>query len=236
MNKTYRARFVPALLSAAVLLGGCSLQDKIGQLNEEPWEPDATAFQIMEDGTVKETLLEKLDRDYYMGAEVSAMVQSAVADYNAAAGGQRVTAEPVLGNETSVKVVLTYASDEDCAAFNNTVFFSGSMLDAEMSGYLFYQDFAHVEKNGSLKEGISWEEVLSHKEYQAVICDRFHKVQVPGKIVYLSEGATLERADVAVPDLSDGPQDAVSIYLPGVSNDADREREQEKNYLFVIYE
>ncbi len=234
--KTLKIRSLAAALSAALLLGGCGLTDEIGLNKEEPWEPDASALQIAADGSVTETLLEKLDRDYYQGAEISAMVQEAVADYNREAGAERVSADPVLAGKTTVKVVLRYASGEDCAAFNRSVFFSGSMLDAEMAGYLFYQDFARVEKDGSIKNGISWEQVLSHKEYQVVVCDRYHKVQVPGRIVYLSEGASLEGGDIAVPDEPEETGSAVSLYLPGVSRDVEKEREQEKNYLYIIYE
>ena len=242
--KTLKIRSLAAAWSAALLLGGCGLTDEIGLNKEEPWEPDASALQIAADGSVTETLLEKLDRDYYQGAEISAMVQEAVADYNREAGAERVSADPVLAGKTTVKVVLRYASGEDCAAFNRSVFFSGSMLDAEMAGYLFYQDFARVEKDGSIKNGISWEQVLSHKEYQVLVTDLTHVVRMPAKVKYVSANASVAEGKIVRPEASGTdskePEGLVlpssAVYAGKGSSRQISEAEQEEAYLYIIYE
>lgn len=193
-----RAGLLPAALVFACLLTACTAAGK------NDWTPDRTAVQMTESGKVTETVFETLDKSYYNASELSAMITDEISAYTAEHGDGTVTQDSISVEGDDVKLVLSYASGDDYAAFNGISFFNGSMLDAQMAGYTFDGYFYSVTDGKTGGEEISSEEPLSHKEYTVLVTDDFsHAVNVPGKIEYVSAGArmidsyTAEPADVS---------------------------------------
>ena len=138
------------LLFGALTLTGCELLGDSWQ----PQEPDAVS--IAEDGSVTETVKDTLDADYYNATELETMIQSEVAKYNESHGEDTIQVDKLETEEGNVNLVLKYASAKDYAEFNNTEFFYGTVISAQLEGYLFDVPYKKVEDGtvqGSAVEG-----------------------------------------------------------------------------------
>ena len=232
-------------LSGATFLTGCSrIDEMVIQMDEEVWEPESTSVQIYKDGSVTETVIDKLDKDYYDSEELKALVSEAISDYNASAGPDRVAEdiEKTVIEDGRVTLVMNYASPQDYAGFNQVSFFSGSMLNAQLEGYLFYNEFHKVTDGVCQEKTISNEEPLTVKEAQVVVSDMSHIVRVPGKILYVSANADTLDEYTAVPDEGTYAPDENGLVLPSNTVYLDHSKPEadvtdiEKTYMYVIYE
>ena len=243
---------------AAVILGTLGLVG-CGKDIEKTWNPDRTALILRKDGTVRETVIDELDRGYYDQSELEEMIRAAVAEYNADNGenaivvttldhgeqaGQTEQTEHTEQNakeDETIRLILEYRSAQDYQAFNNVTFYNGSMLGAQMEGFLFYNDFRTVVKGVSSEELISNEEPMSHKEYQVLVMDATHEVLVPGDIVYVSANAAVSEKRIACPLGEKEEKQAAlvlpssAIYLPEKEEKDLSALELEQTYIYVIY-
>ena len=202
-KKTRRITLTAVLMLFAACLTGCAqldqLQELIPQLSqEEAWEPDRTAVTD-EDGVIHETVMEALDQEWYSQSELEEMLSSSVDEYNRENGADAVTVDNFEVNEGQVVLTMTYRCAADYAAFNQVEFYQGSMLGAQMEGFLFDTDFHKVERGRIKEEGVSASEPLSHKESQVLITQQPHVVCVPGRITYISGNGTLLGKQIAEP-------------------------------------
>ena len=193
----YRLAFMLALI--AVLATGCGTLDEIVGVDDKwkEWSPTSTSLQVQGDGSVVETIVDRLDQSWYTGDELQDMIARSMNEYNESHGedAMNVTAYSDAGGDVSVTIF--YRTPEDFAAFNNVPFFCGAMLDAEMEGYLFGGTFSEVEEAQLKRTGLDPSEPLSHKDYDVCISDGTHTVQVPGEIRYVSSGAQIINSHVA---------------------------------------
>ena len=173
------------------------LDQIIGEDDWKSWTPDSNSIQVHADGSLTETIFDTLDKSWYAGNELQDMIARSMNEYNAAhtAGAVNVVSYSDEGGE--VKVVIDYRTGDDFAAYNNTEFCCGSMLDAQMKGFLFEGLFHEVDGASLKGEALEASVPLSHKEYSVVICDGTHTVQVPGQIRYVGEGAQIINSHVA---------------------------------------
>ena len=179
---------------AVMLLGGCREQEK------EPWIPDETAIQVWEDGKITETIIDRLGESYYDSGELRDMVYDSVKEYTDAHGSEALKVTEFTAEGADIRIVLEYAGAEDYASFNNVKFYNGSMLGAQMEGFSFETSFLIVAKDGSVSSSrVSPDGPVSHKEYQVLVTDRSHKVEVPGDIVYVSAPAMVEDKRIVTP-------------------------------------
>ena len=245
--RRYKAAFPAAglvLLLFAALLGGCSrVEEIVSDMEEEVWVPDATTVQIGDDGSVTETILDELDRDYYSGTELEEMVTKELAAYNARFGNERISLTQSTIEEGKVTLVLTYAAASDYMSFNELPMFQGSMLGAQMEGYLFDNDFYKVTDGVQSEKSVSNEEPLSHKEYQVLVSDLYHVARVPGKIMYVSANAAVGDEFTAIPVQEQTAKEESGLVLPSSAvyitreeEVKDTEEDMEKTYMYVIYE
>ncbi len=196
--KTARVGTFAAIIACAWILSGCSMLDQIiGEDDWKSWTPDSNSIQVHADGSLTETIFDTLDKSWYAGNELQDMIARSMNEYNAAhtAGAVNVVSYSDEGGE--VKVVIDYRTGDDFAAYNNTEFCCGSMLDAQMKGFLFEGLFHEVDGASMKGEALEASVPLSHKEYSVVICDGTHTVQVPGQIRYVGEGAQIINSHVA---------------------------------------
>ena len=208
-----------AACTLLILLSGCQKKE------EEPWVPDSTAIQVSQDGRITETIIDRLTESYYSSTELQEMVNASVKDHTAAYGDGSVSVKEYAANGSDIRIVLEYAAAEDYAAFNNVRFYNGSMLGAQMEGYRFETSFQLVAKDGTVSEQkVPADGPVSHKEYQVLVTDRSHKVEVPGNIVYVSAPSQVEDRRIVTPltAAEDTDQSAVS--------------EQEAGLLYILYE
>lgn len=225
-----------AVAVCALMLGGCGL------LGDAPWEPTETALQVREDGTMTEVVIDQLEQSYYNASELESMINSSVSEYNKSHGADSVKIDELLLENNQVKLTLTYASAKDYADYNNVRFYNGSMLGAEMDGFLFYNQFKQVEKGTVVQDNISNEEPLKHKEYQVLVTDTSHIVQVPGDVVFVSvNGAPTGERDIKpVAESAPAQQDGLVLPSSAVYVEDDHSpvtaKDLEKTYVYIIYE
>ena len=195
--------------AAMILLSSCGKEEK------EPWVPEQTALQISEEGTVTETIIDRLDQDYYSSSELEKMVREAVTEYTGANGPDSLQLTEYTSEGKNVRLVLVYGDDADYAAFNSVPFYNGSMLGAQMEGFRFDTEFLKVEKDGTASgRRYPADEPVSHKEYNVLVCDRLHMVEVPGDIVYVSAPAVVQDARIVTPGVSEAAEgDAQLLYV-----------------------
>lgn len=231
---------IAAVLMCTLMLGGCDMLDEV--LEEQAWEPGQTALEVREDGTVTETVIDQLDQNYYSSAELESMVNSSVSEYNQEHGADAVTVDSLTIENNQVTLAMTYRTPEDYANYNNVRFYNGSMLGAEMDGYLFYNQFQQVEKGEVIQEGLTNEEPLKHKELQVLVTDTSHAVKVPGDVVYISSnGAPMGRKEVEpASDETSSEQEGLVLPSNAVYTEEDHSpvtaKDLEKTYLYIIYE
>ena len=243
-------------LALVVFLSGCSQLNRIIGLEEDDWKtwtPDNTAVQIAQDGQVTETIFETLDRSYYDVDELQDLIARSVREYREANGEESISVPVFEFAEGKIHLVLVYRSVDDFSAYNQLVLFNGSMLDAEMQGYLFSNTFSRVEGSEIREKELPASEVLSHKEYRAAISDGTHIVQVPGKIRYVSTGAQLLNSHTARPGGMTGQREEKGLLLPSNNvyyKEGERKMdlqdllletelsgdELDRSYLYVLYE
>ncbi len=210
--KTSLGQMAVLLAVSTLSLCGCT------QKEEVPWEPASTALEVTKDGLIKETILENLDESWYSGEELARMITASVTGYNQEFGSGAISEEEVTVDEGKVTVKLTYKSYEDVARYNQVPFYSGSMLGAQMEGYLFDTSFYKISKSQISGAVMDNQEPLSHKEYQVAIADTAHMVHVPGNIVYISANASLVDTNTAKASSTEAAED------------------MDQSYIYVIYE
>ena len=192
---------------AAVLISGIILLTGCEKTAEEAWTPrESDAVSIDADGKVTEYLSEELDQSYYSFEELSSMLNSEVASYNKEYGEGTVSVTKAEQSGKKAELVITYASGEDFARFNNVEFYYGSMINAQLEGYLFDCSYQRV-KDGVVEEGaLSGSEVLKHMAEMVVVVQAPLEVHVPGTVSFTSTNGTVISADTVVAG-SDGEAD-----------------------------
>lgn len=244
-------------LTAAVMctltLCGCDLQETAEKLElpdavkelfgEADWEPEETYLVTRKDGTLTETVIDKLDREYYVAEELQEMINRSVQEYGQNHGADAVKIDSLSLENNQIVLTMTYQSAQDYADYNNVKFYNGSMLGAELEGYLFYNQFRKVEDGVTDGETIGNEEPLKHKEYQVLVTDDSHLVQVPGDVVYVSANAVpAGRREVqpAGESVSASQQELVlpssAVYVEEKKDKTVTAKDLEKNYIYIIYE
>ncbi len=203
-----RAVLTAILLLALWLVSGCSRQEP----EEEEWVPAQSAIQAPKDGPVTETLIETLDEDYYDSAELEKTVRDAVSEYDSANGPQAVEVVSFETEGKTVHLVLNYKDMNAYNDFNQVKFYNGSILGAQMEGFLFDREFYHVDAGAVDSDPLPGEIPVARKQYQVLITDPLHAVEVPGDIVYISTNAKLLGSRIAAP-ADDAAADSGYLYV-----------------------
>lgn len=234
-----------AVVMCTLMLSGCDLKERVEDLlGTGAWEPGETNLTVREDGTLTETVIDQLDQSYYNSEELNQMITETVSVYNQSHGADAVKVDSLSLENNQVVVTMTYRSASDYADYNNVRFYNGSMLGAEMEGYLFYTQFRKVDDGVAEVDAISNEEPLKHKEYQVLVTDASHLVQVPGDVVYVSvNAAPMGKREVqpVTEEVIEVQQDGLllpssAVYVEAETDGPVTAKDLEKNYLYIIYE
>ena len=196
--KTARFGAFAAMIVCVFSLSGCSTLDRIiGAEDWRDWTPQTTSIQVHADESLTETIFDTLDQSWYEGNELQDMIAPSMNEYNASHTAGAVNVTSYSDADGKVKVSIDYRTGDDFAEYNNTVFCCGSMLDAQLKGFLFEGTFYEADGSKLRSEALDAAVPLSHKEYSVVISDGTHVIQVPGEIRYVNEGVQLENSHVA---------------------------------------
>lgn len=243
------------VVMCTLMLSGCDLQGTIEDLELElpkevesllgieDWNPGETYLVVQEDGTLTETVIDRLDQNYYNAEELGQMITSTVGEYNQDHGADAVIVDSLSLENNQVILTMTYKTAGDYADYNNVRFYNGSMLGAELEGYLFYNEFRKVNDGVAESENITNEEPLKHKEYQVLVTDDSHLVQVTGDVVYVSANASPmgKREVQPVEEVEEVEQEGLvlpssAVYVEEKEETPVTAKDLEKNYVYIIYE
>lgn len=243
------------VVMCTLMLSGCDLQGTIEDLELElpkevesllgieDWNPGETYLVVQEDGTLTETVIDRLDQNYYNAEELGQMITSTVGEYNQDHGADAVIVDSLSLENNQVILTMTYKTAGDYADYNNVRFYNGSMLGAELEGYLFYNEFRKVNDGVAESENITNEEPLKHKEYQVLVTDDSHLVQVTGDVVYVSANASPmgKREVQPVEEAEEVEQEGLvlpssAVYVEEKEETPVTAKDLEKNYVYIIYE
>ncbi len=204
------------LASAAALLTGCRMT------GEEAWAPrEDAAISIDRKGKITEYLSEELNQSYYDFEELKSMLDGEIAEYNAARGAERVAVTLAEQEDSRARLVITYTSGEDYASFNNVEFYYGSMINAQLEGYLFGGTFKEIKDGVVVREEMDGSGIFHDMSDTVVIVQGPLEVQVPGDVCFASSNADVLRSDVV--DASGSEEDGtVSVLSEEDQEDPDR--------------
>lgn len=169
--------------------------------------PDRNTVSIQKDGTIRQTIVDQFEPEYYDIEELKTMAQEKIERI----GGTdaKIVCESVKAEDGRVIVEMTYQTDADYRNYNNRELFNGTVSEASAQGYSF--------KNlvGADGAAVGEEEVSSAGEDRVVIIQTKKgealDVNVYGKIVYVSANMTLsgqKRAAIAA-----GEEDIISCVI-----------------------
>ncbi len=235
------------LFSGVMLLGGC---DMLEQFEQDKWMPqESNAISINEDGTITEIVQEELDASYYDAAELQNMITAEVQNYNKEnRGSEEDAADPVTVksyevDDRKVTLKMEYASAQDYAQFNNVEFYYGSLINAQLEGYLFDVTYKKVQDGVVKNSSVSGTEVIKEMDEQVLIARAPLEIQVPGNVLYTSTNAEILAADVVnATGEQEKEEEEEGLVLP--SNAVYRAAEEETtfaeaaaaNRVYIIFE
>lgn len=166
-----------SLFLGLLMLSGCGA----GQVSHVTLEKD---------GTVSALIVENFDKSYYDKEELQQMILEEAASYNRSAGTAAISVDKVSVEDGVAKVKLTYETAADYAAFNDGVFFTGSVQEAEEEGY----DLNKVlSSTTDLLATVGRADLLAMTDASILITDMKDPVELCGKAVYISGSVTTDK-------------------------------------------
>lgn len=147
-------------------------------------EAAATTFELLEDGTVVHTIVEKNTGDY-PEEEMKSFFESEIAAYNEPYGeeNERISLDDFeIREDGTIYASMTYASVADYAAFNDVVCYTGKLKDAVKAGYSFEKDMSAA--NGGTIVGFTLP--AEYPSLNVLVLQESMEVKVPGTITAFS--------------------------------------------------
>lgn len=225
------------LCMGIMLLGGCEMLNQ-----EHAWEPqESSAVSISEEGVITEYVSDTLGEAYYDASELESMITSEIRDYNAANGEDSVVMKEFVTEGSDVRLTMEYARAEDYAAFNNVEFYYGSMINAQLEGYLFDGSYKKV-KNGVVQgQAVSGSEVLKNMAAEVLIVTAPLEVHVPGTVIFTGTNAEILAADdVNATGKTKEEQENTGLELPSsavyTGEEKDFREKTAANRVYIIFE
>lgn len=232
-----------ALAAGAALLGGCEQLGELELFKEKTeWAPrESDAISVSREGVITEYIQEELDASYYSASELETMINSEVGEYNSQNGADSVKVVELSAEGNAFKLTMEYASGTDFAQFNNTEFYLGSMINAQLAGYLFDVSYKKVESGAAVEDIVSGSEVIKEMDKTVLVLQAPMEVHVPGEVLYISANAEVLSSDVinATGKEEEEAQELLlpsnDVYISGGSSMTVAEAEA-ANRVYIIYD
>ncbi|MFR8547634.1 MAG: hypothetical protein ACLVEV_03265 [Lachnospiraceae bacterium] len=226
---------IAALAAGMALLGGC------GMLEQKKWTPqEPAAISIAKDGSITEIVQESLDESYYDAAELEKMITDEVSKYNAQNGEDSVTVKKLEHTDGVFRLQMEYASADDYAAFNHTEFYYGSMINAQLEGYLFDVPFKKVKDGVVQGSPVTGSEVIKQMGDQVLILRAPLEVQVPGNVLFTSTNTEVLSSDVVNATGESEEDEKEGLVLPSSAvyhgEEASYEEQEAAKRAYIIFE
>lgn len=231
----YVIREAALAAAAMLLLGGC---DMLNQEEYSPGEPDSVS--VAKDGTITEYVSETLGEAYYDETELEGMISSEVNAYNQENGEGSVTVRSMEIQDGKADLVLEFASAEDFASFNNIEFYYGSIINAQLAGYLFDTDFKQVRDGVVEGDAVSASQAMQDMSAQVLIVEGPLEVRVPGSVTYTSTNSEVLSESVVNATGESDEKDQEELILPSnavyTKSEESFEEQTAGKRVYIIFE
>ena len=151
---------------------------------------EESSVSLSDDGAVKTAIVEDFDKSYYDKDELQQMILEEVTSYNRSSGQGAVTVDKISVEEGIARVRMTYASSEDYAAFNDGIFFVGTISEAQQAGYDLNKVLVSVTDS---LDTIGMSDMLAMKDVKILITDMKETISLDGRAFYISSNVTADK-------------------------------------------
>ena len=186
------------IMTVLCLLAGCGGGESV---------PERNTVSIQKDGTIRQTIVEQFEPEYYDIEELNIMAQEKIARLGST--NEAIVCESMKADGGQIVVEMTYQTDTDYRNFNNRDIFNGTVSEAAAQGYTFQNlvgtDGAAVGAEVVASAGEDRVVIIQTKAGEAL------DVSVYGKIVYASDNIALSGQKNAA--ISAGEEDMVSCVV-----------------------
>ena len=145
---------------------------------------EETSLKLEKDGTVVNTIVEDFDETLYNVEDLKSMVLGEVAAFNSTAGADSISVDKLEAEDGKIVLSMTYAGAGEYTEFNDSILFSGTVLEAYEAGLDFDITLTSTQEDGGQ---IGKEEILKMGDYGIIILEEPVKVETASKILYTSD-------------------------------------------------
>lgn len=205
------------VLLCGAFLWGCgeqTVKDDAEVSMEGMESASACAIEVMKDGSIKETITEEFDQEYYDEESLKNMILSEVADFNRNHTEDMISVDKLENKNGMVTVKMSYPSAEiyteyNTDEYNDGTLFVGTIAQAYEAGYSL--DISMTDAKG--EKSIGREELLEMGEDNILISQAPLKVKVPGKIMYVGDKVEADDRDEAYMKTNENGEAAGKYYI-----------------------
>ena len=153
-------------------------------------EQTGAQVRISKEGTVSTHIVENFDKVYYDVEELTQMILSEAASYNRQNGSGRITVKRVEAENGIATVDMIYENPADYAAFNEEIFFIGTVQAAKEAGYDLNTVLASVKDP---LDTVGMSDMLAMEGVRILITDMKDPVTLNGKALFVSENVSVDK-------------------------------------------
>lgn len=197
-----------------LLICGCS-----GRAALSGFDPDQSSIYIKKDGSVSSASVEQTEQNYYSQEDLEVFVSERVEEFKAGQDAQESAPISVSsctveegGGGQILKCILNYDSPETLMAFNQAIrnpeiAFADLTTDT-VSAMAQEGDFSQAVFTDAKGSSADLSKVTEKGDNRAVRVEGAGRIQTEGKILYTTEGCTLDGESVV-----QTPEDGVSYII-----------------------
>lgn len=154
------------------------------------YKAETSTVFILDDGKVATTDIIPFDENKYSAEELEAFLNETITTYNEKNGEDSIKQEEFTIEEGIVTLVMEYAGADAYEDIYGVELFTGTVAQALEAGYAFDLDFASIDDGKAVK--CDAKEITEQTELKVAIIKTNTRVQVAGKILYLSSDNVYE--------------------------------------------
>ncbi len=163
---------------SVMLLGLCGCAKK-----EEPLTADTDTIILNQEGSVTGYITGAFDEEIYSFEDLQAMIDSEIEVYCGQNGEGVIVLDKSEVSEGTLTVVMTYQSPQDYSAFNQEIFFYGTVEEALQEGYELQE--LKMSDAADLEVTVSGEELVAMTDSYILITEDPSNIRSKHKIAYI---------------------------------------------------
>ncbi len=154
-------------------------------------DKNANAMEIKKDGSVTVTSVSSFDKKYYSADELKEEAQAEIKAYNEKAGEEKIKLRQCSAGQNTARIVIFYSSYKDYCSFNNSELYIGTLQSALDEG-IADSGTSVLDSDQDLRTTLG-ELARKKTTYGFIKVTEGLLVRTPGKIVYVSQGTSLDK-------------------------------------------